>query len=188
MRITGGRLAGRTVRCPEGEIRPAMDRMRESVFAILQNDLPGAAFLDLFSGSGVVGLEAWSRGAASVVMVEKDAGKRRILVENAALAEGGARVCIMPVERYIKFIKAGPFDIVFLDPPFSYRFKEELLRMLATSPLLAEGGLVLIHYPGEEKLPEDVGGLARKDLRIYGRSHVGFYRRGGTCTEEEMPT
>ncbi|MCL1818682.1 MAG: RsmD family RNA methyltransferase, partial [Spirochaetaceae bacterium] len=139
MRITGGRLAGRSVRCPDGIIRPAMDSMRESVFAVLRGELPGAAFLDLFSGSGIVGLEAWSRGAASVVMVEKDAGKKRILAENAALAEGAARVHIMPVERYIKFVKAGPFDIVFLDPPFSYRFKGQLLRMLAASSLLAEG-------------------------------------------------
>ena len=154
-----------------------MDRMRESVFAVLRGLLPGAAFLDLFSGSGIVGLEAWSRGAASVALVEKDAGKRRILAENAALAEGGARVHIMPAERFIKFSKAGPFDIVFLDPPFPYRYKEQLLRMLASSPLLAENGLVLIHYPGEEELPENIPGLARTDLRVYGRSRVGFYRR-----------
>ena len=179
MRITGGSLAGRRLRCPVGIIRPAMDKMRESVFAIIGGFLPGAAFLDLFSGSGIVGLEAWSRGAASVVMVEKDAGKIQVLTENAALAEGAAHVHIMPVERYIKFAKAEPFDIVFLDPPFPYKYKEELLCSLASSSLLAENGLVLIHYPKDDELPEKTSGLERSDLRVYGRSHVGFYRREG---------
>jgi 16S rRNA (guanine(966)-N(2))-methyltransferase RsmD len=177
MRITGGKLGGRQVRCPEGIIRPAMDKMRESVFAIIQGNLPGAAFLDLFSGSGVIGLEAWSRGAEKIVMVEKDKGKRHILAENAGLAEGNAVVHIMPVERYIKFAKAGPFNFIFLDPPFPYRFKAQLLEMIGQSRLLAEGGAVLIHHPKEEELPEKPAGLAQTDRRAYGRSIVCFYKK-----------
>jgi 16S rRNA (guanine(966)-N(2))-methyltransferase RsmD len=179
MRITGGSLKGRLVECPQGIIRPAMDKMRESVFAIIQDRLPGAAFLDLFSGSGIIALEALSRGAASAVIVEKDKGKKRVLVENAALAAGRAAVHIMPVERYIKFAKAGPFDIIFLDPPFPYKFKAQLLSMIAAGGLLADGGLVIIHHPKEDKLPAAIAGLTQKDLRVYGRSLVAFYEKSG---------
>jgi 16S rRNA (guanine(966)-N(2))-methyltransferase RsmD len=152
--------------------------MRESVFAVIQETLPGAAFLDLFSGSGIIGLEAWSRGAAPVVLVEKDKAKRRILAENSNLAEKNLSVHIMPVERYIKFSGAGPFDFIFLDPPFPYAFKAQLLHMIAGSRLLAESGTILIHYPREDRLPREIAGLAQKDLRRYGRSLVGFYARG----------
>ncbi|MDR1932694.1 MAG: 16S rRNA (guanine(966)-N(2))-methyltransferase RsmD [Spirochaetales bacterium] len=177
MRITGGKLGGRLVRCPEGIIRPAMDKMRESIFAIIQEELPGASFLDLFSGSGVIGLEAWSRGAQKIVMVEKDRGKRHILAENAALAEGNAVVHIMPVERYLKFMTEGPFNFIFLDPPFPYRFKAQLLDMAGEPQLLAEGGSVLIHHPKEDKLPEKTTALLQTDRRVYGRSVVRFYKR-----------
>jgi 16S rRNA (guanine(966)-N(2))-methyltransferase RsmD len=153
-----------------------MDRMRESLFAVLGPSLSGAAFLDLFSGSGIVGLEAASRGASPVVMVEKDAAKKFVLRENAALAHG-ARTRIMPVERYIKFAQDGPFDIVFLDPPFAYRFKAQLLEMLASSPLLAGSALVLMHHPAQDTLPEKAGALVRSEVRVYGRSHVSFYRK-----------
>ena len=84
MRITGGTLKNRQVQCPKGIIRPAMDRMRESLFAIL-GDLGGKSFLDLFTGSGMCGLEAYSRGAYPVVLVEKDKDKFPILLKNAAL-------------------------------------------------------------------------------------------------------
>jgi 16S rRNA (guanine(966)-N(2))-methyltransferase RsmD len=178
MRITGGVLRGRQISCPKGIIRPAMDKMRESVFAVLLSRLAGASFLDLFSGSGIIGLEAWSRGAAPVVLVEKDPVKRRVLTENAALAEGGATVHIMPVERYVKFAREGPFDFVFLDPPFAYRFKAQLLDMLDASGLLAEGGAVIIHHPREDALPETAGGLVQTGIRTYGRSVVRFYTKG----------
>ena len=178
MRITGGSLGGRIITVPKGEleIRPAMDKMRESVFAILGGTLGGATFLDLFSGSGIVGIEAYSRGASEVVLVEKDPAKRRILLENATLAEGHAKVHIMPVERYIKFGKEGPFDFVFLDPPFPYKFKRELLEMLEASNLLKGSGTALIHSPQEDRLPEEVGRLGMTDLRKYGRSIVRFYQ------------
>ncbi|MDR1180277.1 MAG: 16S rRNA (guanine(966)-N(2))-methyltransferase RsmD [Spirochaetales bacterium] len=177
MRITGGKLKGREILCPSGIIRPAMDKMRESVFAIIQARLPEAAFLDLFSGSGIIGLEAWSRGASSIVLVEKDSGKRRILLKNAALAEGSAKVHIMPVERYLKFASAGPFDFIFLDPPFPYRFRTQLLDMIGESRLLTESGALLIHHPREDALPEKTPRLVRTDRRLYGRSTVCFYTR-----------
>jgi 16S rRNA (guanine(966)-N(2))-methyltransferase RsmD len=150
--------------------------MRESVFAILHDRLPDSSFLDLFSGSGIIGLEAWSRGAREIVMVEKDRGKRQILSSNATLAEGGASIRIMSVERYLKFMAGGPFDFIFLDPPFPYRFKAQLLDMAA--PRLAPDGELLIHHPKEDALCEKTeSGLALSDRRVYGRSQVSFYKK-----------
>ena len=176
MRITGGFLKGRKIQFPSGELRPAMDRMRESIFAILQPGLAGASFLDLFCGSGIIGIEAYSRGAGKVVFVEKDPKKRSTLLHNLTLLKGKGTLHIMPVERYLRFAKEGPFQYVFLDPPFPYKFRLDLLRLLDASTLLVRGSLVLIHHPKEESLPDQVGSLFREQQRAYGRSIVSFYR------------
>ena len=86
MRVTGGQLKGRIIKCPDGVIRPAMDRMRESVFAIL-GDLTGKSWLDLFSGSGTIAIEAVSRGAARVELCEKDRLKIKTVLDNVSITE-----------------------------------------------------------------------------------------------------
>ena len=176
MRITGGSLKGRGVRVPEGdlEIRPAMDRMRESVFGVL-GDLEGLSFLDLFAGSGVIGLEAASRGADPVVCVEKDRSKFPMLLENVSIAPRRIECHSMPVERFLLRNKLA-FSLVFLDPPFPYEFRLELLSRVAQSPSLKEGGLLLIHHPREDSLPPSIGRLGLVDEREFGRSRVKFYR------------
>lgn len=178
MRITGGLYSGRIVKMPEGDlkIRPAMDRMRESVFAVL-GDLGGLSFCDLFAGSGIIGLEAASRGAGPVVCVEKDRKKFPVLLQNATIAQPPLFCRAMPAETFILRNKTA-FDIVFLDPPFDYKFKLQLLERLDRSASLHEGSLVLIHFPHEDRLPEQVGALKSIDTRIFGRSTVRFYRKG----------
>jgi 16S rRNA (guanine(966)-N(2))-methyltransferase RsmD len=177
MRITGGLYSGRIVKMPEGDlkIRPAMDRMRESVFAVL-GDLTGFSFCDLFSGSGIIGLEAASRGAQPVVCVEKDRKKFPVLLQNSTIADPPLFCRAMPAETFIMRNKT-PFDIVFLDPPFDYKFKLQLLEWLDRSATLHEGSLVLIHFPHEDSLPEQIGALKSIDTRIFGRSTVRFYRK-----------
>ena len=176
MRITGGSLKGRIVRVPEGglEIRPAMDRMRESVFAILGN-LEGLSFLDLFPGSGIIGLEAASRGADPVSCVEKDRAKFPTLLHNVSMAPRRIECHAMPVERFLLRNKFS-FSVIFLDPPFPYEFRLELLSKLARSPTLADDGLLLIHHPREDRLPAESGRLRLVDEREFGRSLVKFYK------------
>ncbi len=184
MRITGGKYRGRTVKCPPGEIRPAMDRMRESMFSILGN-LEGTRFLDLFSGSGVVALEALSRGAEGAVLVEKDGGKRRTIMENLSIAfnspqavtKDAVRVIIRPAER---FLRPGMerYETVHLDPPFPMKNKENLLILAEKAGQPSPGGTLMIHYPSEETLPDVIGSLHRFDVRNYGRSMLAFYTRG----------
>lgn len=176
MRVTGGRLSGRILKVPKGplDIRPAMDRMRESVFAVL-GDLSGTSFLDLFAGSGILGMEAASRGASRVVCVEKDRAKFPVLLENAALGGEVVECRCVPAERFILRAKER-FDVVFLDPPFPYAWKRELLESVAKAGLAKDGGLVLMHFPEEDPLPDELGPLARVDERRYGRSVVRFWR------------
>lgn len=153
-----------------------MDRMRESMFSIL-GPLEGLSFLDLFAGSGVIALEAVSRGARKVLLVEKDPKKRRVVMENLAIATGAdIRLLIRPVERVLKPTLES-FDIVHLDPPFPMRNKERWLAMADSAGQPISGGVLMIHYPSEDDLPESVGGLRRTDLRQYGRSLLGFYTR-----------
>ena len=174
MRITGGTLAGRRAACPAGRIRPAMDMMRESVFAVL-GPINEKYFLDLFSGSGIIALEAASRGAFPVEAVEGGSEKRKTLLANLAIAERPIRCRFMPVELYIKRSKCPPFDFIFCDPPFPYAFKKELLCNIASSSLVHEGSLIMLHYPSEEKLNFGSGEkLVLADRRRYGRSTVDF--------------
>jgi 16S rRNA (guanine966-N2)-methyltransferase len=177
MRVTGGKYCGRVVEVPKGglEIRPAMDRMRESVFAVL-GDLSGLSFLDLFSGTGIIALEAASRGAAPLACVEKDPGKFPLLLKNVSIAEERIECKSMPVERFILRNKTS-YSIVFCDPPFPYRFRVELLAKLGSGPSVAPRGLVLMHFPHEDALPDCCGSLVLEDEREYGRSIVRFYRK-----------
>jgi len=176
LRITGGIYCSRQIKCPKGVIRPAMDRMRESMFSILGN-LYGRSFLDLFSGSGIVGIEAASRGASPVCFVEMDRGKKKTLYENVKIVEKAVtEIHIMPAERFIASTKET-FDIVFLDPPFPLRKKKEIVELVTHKNILKENGLLMIHHPSEEKWEETIGNLVIEDRRKYGRSILLFYRK-----------
>ena len=177
MRVTGGVYRGRRVACPPGIIRPAMDRMRESVFAIL-GDLSGKTFLDLFSGSGIVGIEAASRGAPEITFVEKERRKMEVLRSNTSFVEERMRFFCISVERFLAANRRG-FAIVFADPPFDYPNRRAILEIVDRKNTLEAGGSLLIHFPSEDRLPETVGRLNMYDCREYGRSIVGFYAIDG---------
>jgi 16S rRNA (guanine(966)-N(2))-methyltransferase RsmD len=154
-----------------------MDRMRESLFQIL-GPVEGLSFLDLFSGSGIVGIEAASRGCEPVIIVEKDGRKRKTILSNIAMVESIIKPVFMPAERFIEQT-TEKFDLIFVDPPFRYKYKAELLERIAGKNLLAPGGLLMIHYPGKEKLPPQVESekraLEKTDTRKYGGSLLSFY-------------
>jgi 16S rRNA (guanine(966)-N(2))-methyltransferase RsmD len=150
-----------------------MDRMRESIFAIL-GDLSGKSFLDLFSGSGIIALEAASRGADPVEAVEMDSVKRKILLQNVSISPVFIRCRFMAVELYVKRAKAG-FDLIFCDPPFPYRYKWELLGEIAASDLVKDASLVILHRPREDGYRAAVPFLAYQQSREYGRSVVDFF-------------
>jgi 16S rRNA (guanine(966)-N(2))-methyltransferase RsmD len=150
-----------------------MDRMRESIFALL-GEISGRSFLDLFSGSGVIALEAASRGAEPVTAVEMDPLKRKTLLENTTLSPVRIHCRFMAVELYVKRAKEA-FDIIFCDPPFPYRYKWDLAGKIAVSPLMGSDSLLLFHRPREDPPPAEIAGLLRGNSREYGRSIVEFF-------------
>lgn len=176
MRITGGKYVRRTISCPPGVIRPAMDRMRESLFSIL-GDITGCSFLDLFSGSGCVAIEAASRGASPIHLVEMDRGKKATIEKNLSFVEEDKKLFVSDAKR---FILSTPYkyDIVYCDPPFPMEEKVKLLEDVASSDIVKDKGLFIIHYPLEERKlwPEKVGSFVLCDERKYGRSILRFYR------------
>lgn len=173
MRITGGILKGRKISCPEGIIRPAMDKMKESVFSILGN-IDSHSFLDLFSGSASIALEASSRGADPVYLVEKDSQKFSTIKENIKIAPKPIFYKFMSAELFLKRNKEQ-FDIVFCDPPFPYKFHKELIALCSDYKTIKSDGLLIIHRPSEVNIPEKIGNLTRNDQRKFGRSIVDFF-------------
>ncbi len=183
MRITGGKYCGRRVIIPNGEleIRPAMDRMRESLFAIL-GPLDGASFCDLFSGSGCVGLEAASRGATLVHLVEMDKAKRPTMEKNISWAQDECNIKIFN-SNVLKFIPTAQmqYEIVYADPPFPMGNKIQLAQLVDRRHCVKPEGLFIIHFPTVEEAqwPEQIGDLKLIDTRKYGRNMIKFYRNTG---------
>lgn len=177
MRITGGKYVRRQVICPPGVIRPAMDRMRESLFAIL-GDLSGLSFLDLFSGSGCVAIEAASRGADPIHLVEADRGKKATIEKNLSFVEEDHRLFMMDALRFLSS-GANRYSIIYADPPFPMEDKIRILHAAEKGCSVKDNGLFIIHIPAEEiKLWSDSDGSFRLiDERKYGRSILLFYRK-----------
>lgn len=173
MRITGGIYRGRKIICPPGIIRPAMDRMRESFFSILGN-LDGTSFLDLFSGSGLVGIEAASRGANPVHLVEMDYGKRDTILQNIDFVESDIQLFLKRAQKFIKSQKKS-YDIVYADPPFPMAGKQSFTEAVSNSGIVKDDGIFIIHYPAEEIWKEQIGRFVCYDKRVYGRSILRFF-------------
>jgi 16S rRNA (guanine966-N2)-methyltransferase len=149
LRIIGGTWRGRRLRFPPSpQIRPTPDRVRETLFNWLGLRVPGARCLDLFAGSGALGLEALSRGAAHVTFVEHDPGAAREI--RARLAEWGAGAASVEQTDARSFLQrqpAAPFDIVFLDPPFASALLEDVAARLERGGWLADDALVYVECP-----------------------------------------
>ncbi len=183
VRVTGGTFRGRALAVPAG-VRPTEGRVREALFSIWRESLPGCRFMDLFAGSGVVGLEAAGRGALRVVCVDQDLQAVRAIAANAgrigeslvetrrlALPAGLAELAGMGGRTGAA---DGPFDLVFADPPYRFDAFEPLL--LALPPLLAPGAEVAVEHSARRQLPLTAGPLVRIGLRRYGESALAFYR------------
>ncbi len=184
MRIIAGSARGREIVAPKGlDTRPVTDYIRESLFNIWQFDLEGCDFLDLFSGSGCMGLEALSRGARRVVMV--DAGSDQVRTIRTNLKKTGMERAGGEVVRDDVFHVIGrmgrthqTFDIIYLDPPFTVdEIFFPVMEALADGALLAQGGSVVIRTRDRKEMPEDFGVLHKVRLKRFGSSTVHFYER-----------
>lgn len=184
MRIIGGKFRGRTILAPKGDIaRPTTDRTRESLFNILAArtdfSFDGARVIDLFAGSGALGLEALSRGAAWCLFVETDAAARGAIrdnIENLSLF-GYTRIHRRSAET-LGNKPAGvgpPFTLAFLDPPYRKSLAEPALEALRRGEWLAPSAIIVVEQAKDETKPK-TDGYSEIDERIYGDTRLGIYR------------
>ncbi len=179
MRITGGILRGRTIRVPAG-IRPTQDRVRLALFSMLAGRIPGAQVLDLYAGSGALGLEAWSRGAASVTWVERDPRMFRILEGNVAdlcgETGGAARYVRAEALAFLRGVSDSSYDVILADPPYTRQagvdpILENVLQVLDLAPILAPGGL-LVFEDAASGPPFSRAGWSALRSRVYGDTRL----------------
>lgn len=174
VRVTGGRLRGRRLRAPSHGTRPTSDRVRESLFTRL-GDLRGIAVLDLYAGTGVLGVEALSRGATSVVFVERAPRCVAVLKRNlrALALEGVTRVIASDVSRALRQLARGGerFDLVLLDPPYEADEAPGVLEALVGCGILAPAATLVVEHHRRHPVPT-VRGLEVLDSREYGDTVV----------------
>ena len=184
MRITGGELGGRTLVVPKSDaIRPTQDRVREALFSMIQCEIPGARFLDLFAGTGSVGLEALSRGASSATFVEMNAKHLEVLRKNieAFRKSAYAEVVRSDAYRYLSAYRGAGFDIAFADPPYALGEEKgyaSVLETLAERGVVRSGGLFVAEMTAVQKIGETAGWDMLRD-RTYGKTRICLWRRIG---------
>ena len=170
LRLTGGQLGGRRLRAPRSGVRPTSDRVRESLFARL-GDLEGAAVLDLFAGTGALGFEALSRGAASLVCVERSRGTLAVLRANVVSLGVESSTQVLAGDAIAAVRRLGgageQFDLVLVDPPYASGAAGGVLEALVEAGVLAPGAVVVLERSRSHSLPV-VAGLGQLDERRYG--------------------
>ena len=179
MRVIAGSAKGRILRAPRTPAtRPITDRAKESLFAILAPQLPGAHFLDLFAGTGSVGIEALSRGCAHATFVERSAGALAGIRHNLEVTGLAARadVAARDVFAYLRGTPA-PYEVIFVAPPQWHELWQRAVTLLDSRPgWLADGALVIAQHDPAESTALDLGRLETTDERTYARVRFTFFR------------
>lgn len=181
MRIIAGEFKGRRLKSPKGmDTRPTTDRVRESIFAILGDIVPGAKVLDAFAGTGAMGLEALSRGASHAVFVDASAAAARVVRDNveACGAAGVSEVLRMDIRKALSFLARGSrrFDLVFVDPPYMTGLAQRTLADLDELKMLDTMAIAVVEHSRREEIPAEVGGFSLARRERYGDTMVSFYR------------
>lgn len=174
LRVTGGRLGGRRMRTPRRGTRPTSDRVREALFSRL-GDLGGTAVLDLYAGTGALGVEALSRGAVRAVFVERDSGSIEVLrsnLESLGLSDEVRVVRADAAAAVRRLGRAGEhFDLVLVDPPYASDEVERVLEALLEAQILADDAVVVVEHGRRHPLPA-VPGWVELDARGYGDTTI----------------
>ena len=178
MRITGGTARGRIIAGPQGlEARPTASKIRQAFFNILSQKVLGASFLDLCAGSGLMGIEALSRGADALVAVEERSRLTKTIESNLKRLGYEAEVICGDVRKVLPILAPAQFDIIFADPPYQSGLAASILNGVHRFELLAQNGLLAIEHARSMKPTSHVGDLALYDCREYGQNAVSFFCR-----------
>ena len=179
MRVISGKVRGVVLKTPDGlATRPTSDRVKEALFNIIQFELPAARVLDLFGGTGQLGIEALSRDAKSAVFVDEREDACRLIKENLRRTkfETNAKVIRSDYMSYLRGCKEK-FDIILLDPPYAEVFLENSLKMITEIDILQSGGIIVAERPLGKELPWDFPGYTRSRDYKYGKTLLTVYRK-----------
>ncbi len=177
MRVIAGEKKGRRLVAPEGlDTRPTSDKVKEALFSIIQFDLVGAKFLDLFAGSGQMGIEALSRGAEKAVFVDESRKAANCIKENVVAAEYMRRseIYTKSAEDYLLTCREK-FDIVFLDPPYKAELIEPIFSKV--TEVCSDDAIIICEIPCGEKLLEEVNGFTLRRRYRYGKTELALFRK-----------
>lgn len=189
LRVTGGEARGRLVASPSANnVRPTASKVRQSIFNILGQKVQGARFLDLFAGTGIMGLEALSRGAQNLVSVEMNPNLSRALQKTltqfsfqADLRVGDVKSEIAKLAKYgLKSDKSPRFDIIYADPPYKNPLMESIVELIFSNEILASDGILIVEHANTKDAlcPKSFDTLVLFDKRDYGQTSLSFFKFG----------
>ena len=179
MRVISGKARGVTLKTPDGLVtRPTSDRVKEALFSIIQFDLPGARVLDLFGGTGQLGIEALSRGAKKAVFVDAGEPACKLIRENLRRTKMEEEAQIVRSD-YLTYLQRcrEQFDIRFLDPPYAEVFLENALNKITEIDILQSGGIIVAERPADKALELTFSGFTRSKDYKYGNTLLTLYRK-----------
>jgi 16S rRNA (guanine(966)-N(2))-methyltransferase RsmD len=178
MRVITGIARGKRLVTPDGsDVRPTSDKVKEALFSALQFDIEGRRVLDLFAGSGQLGIEALSRGAKSCVFVDNSRASINLVKKNLEIT--GLQDCAKVIQSDFSSFAAmsrDTFDMVFLDPPYAAGLLTDAIK--AVLPLMSDYGMIICEYPPEVSIPEEIGGFSVYRTYRYGKINAAVYRKG----------
>ena len=179
MRVITGKARGVSLKTPDGmHTRPTSDRVKEALFSIIQFELPGARVLDLFGGTGQLGIEALSRDAAHAVFVDARDDACRLIRENLKRTKLEQNASVIRAD-YLDYLKRcrEKFDVVFLDPPYAEVFLENALKVITEIDILETNGIIVTERPFGKELPWEFAGFKRSKDYKYGSTVLTVYRK-----------
>lgn len=179
MRVISGKARGVQLKAPDGmSTRPTIDRVKEALFSIIQFEIPGTSVLDLFGGTGQLGIEALSRGAKEAVFVDSQEAACKIIRENIKRTNlvNQSRVVRSDYLDYLKRCKEK-YDIIFLDPPYAEVYLETALKCITEIDILQSGGIIATERPIGKELPSEYDGFVRSRDYKYGKVLLTIYRK-----------
>jgi len=182
MRVISGKYKGRRLKGPIGtELRPTGDRLKETLFNVFGPNIGGAAVLDVFGGTGAIGIEALSRGAREVIFIENSTAGERLIRQNLRLCGVGSgyRILQQDVFKALRFLSRQGFhaDIVFFDPPYNWEPYRDLIEITFNKDLLSERGKAVVEHHRKALLPEAGEGYRRFRIVRQGDHCLSFYSR-----------
>lgn len=180
MRVVSGILKGMKLNTIEGEsTRPTREVVKEALFSILTNNVSDATFLDLFAGSGAIGIEAVSRGAKTSILIDLNPACVKIIKDNIKKGriEDKTRVYNTDYRTALKKLKGEKIDIIYIDPPYNKEMGVDAIKKIYEYDILSENGIIIMETDRNEEAPEEIEEYKKYNYKRYGRNILSFYMR-----------